>query len=132
MTFIVKSVAGLTLILALASCASVSVQKDTEHATPQMPQKVYAALFDTAQGKFKVDRDGIELNDFKRHLQGMMQIGLVTDLTHRLILAVPSNTTHGFQPENAWLTGKASSSSQTKSSKPNPTPWPSTPTFASG
>ena len=100
---LIKSITGLAMILALVSCASVSVQKDTEQATPQMPQKIYIAVFDTAGGNFKVDRDGAELADFKRHLQGMMQTGSVTDLTHRLVLAVPTNTTQGFPRENAWL-----------------------------
>lgn len=100
---IVKSVTGLVLILALVSCASISVQKDTEHATLQMPQKVYVAFFDVAQGKFEVDRENIELAKFKKNLQVMMQTGMVTDLSHRLISAVPTNKIQGFQPENAWL-----------------------------
>jgi hypothetical protein len=33
----------------------------------------------------------------------MMQTGLVTDLSHRLVPAVPTNKDWGFQPENAWL-----------------------------
>ena len=103
MTLIVKSATGLALILALTSCASVSVQKGAEQATPQMPQKVYVAFFDVAQGKFKVDREGSELVEFKQNLQAMMQTGLVTDLTHRLVPAVATNTVQGFQPENAWL-----------------------------
>jgi hypothetical protein len=103
MTLTVKSATGLALILALASCASVSVQKDAERATPQMPQKIYVALFDVAQGKFKVDREGAELVEFKQNLQAMMQMGSVTDLTHRLVSAVSTNATQGFPPENAWL-----------------------------
>jgi hypothetical protein len=103
MTFIAKSTTGLALILALASCASVSVQKGAEQATPQMPQKIYVADFGTAHGKFKVDREGAELVAFKQNLQGMMQTGMVADLTHRLVSAVPTNMTQGFQPENAWL-----------------------------
>jgi Flp pilus assembly protein CpaB len=59
MTLIVKSAAGLALILALASCASVSVHKTAEQATPQMPQKIYVADFDVANGNFKVDREGL-------------------------------------------------------------------------
>jgi len=103
MHFIIKSITGLALILALTSCASVSVQQGSEHATQQMPQRVYIALFETAHGKFKVDREGVELSEFKRNLQGMMQTGLVTDLSHRLVPAVPANKDQGFQPENAWL-----------------------------
>ena len=32
-----------------------------------------------------------------------MQTASVTDLSHRLILAVPTTKEQGFQPENAWL-----------------------------
>ena len=103
MTLIVKSVTGLGLLFALVSCASVSVQKGAEQATPHMPQKVYVAVFETTRGNFKVDRDGAELVEFKRNLQAMMQAGLVADLSHRLIPAVPTSTVQGFQPGNAWL-----------------------------
>ena len=103
MTFIPKLAAGLALILALASCASVSVQKTAEQATPQMPQKIYVADFDVANGNFKVDREGAELNDFKQNLRAMMQAASVTDLSNRLIPAVPTTKEQGFQPENAWL-----------------------------
>ena len=103
MNLLVKFAAGLTLILALASCASVSVDKTVEQATPQMPQKIYVADFDIANGNFKVDREGVELADFKQNLRVMMQTASVTDLSHRLILAVPTTNEQGFQPENAWL-----------------------------
>jgi hypothetical protein len=103
MTLIVKSTAGLALALALASCASVSVQKAAEQSTPQMPQKIYVADFDVANGNFKVDREGPELVDFKRNLRDMMQTASVTDLSHRLIPAVPATKAQAFQPENAWL-----------------------------
>lgn len=103
MTHILKSITALVPILALASCASVSVQKGAEQATPQMPQKIYIAMLDTAHGNFKVDREGVELAEFKQNLQAMMQTGLVTDLSHRLILAVPATPEQVFQPENAWL-----------------------------
>jgi hypothetical protein len=103
MTLIIKSTAGLALILALASCASVSVEKTAEQATPQMPQKIYVADFDIANGNFKVDREGAELVDFKQNLRTMMQTASVTDLSHRLIPAFPTTKEQGFQPENAWL-----------------------------
>lgn len=97
------SVAGMALMLVLASCASISVEKTASQATPQMPQKIYVAPFDVANGNFKVDREGGELVTFKRDLRTMMQTGIVTDLTHRLILAVPDRQGRTSQPENAWL-----------------------------
>ena len=103
MTVLIKAASGLVLILALASCASVSVQNAAERATPQMPQKIYVADFDVANGQFKVDRTGAELVAFKRNLRAMMQTASVTDLSHRLIPAVATTKEQGFQPENAWL-----------------------------
>jgi hypothetical protein len=103
MNLLVKSWAGLALILALASCASISVDKTARQATPQMPQKIYVADFDVANGNFKVDREGAELAEFKQSLRIMMRAGMVTDLSHRLIPAVPTTKEQGFQPENAWL-----------------------------
>jgi hypothetical protein len=103
MNLIVKSMAGLALVLALASCASISVEKSAEQATPQMPQKIYVADFDVANGNFKVDREGAELVGFKQNLRVMMQTASVMDLSHRLIPAVSTTKEQGFQPENAWL-----------------------------
>jgi len=100
---IVKAIAGLTAILVLASCASVSVEKGTEQSTSRMPQKVYVALFDVSHGAFKVDREGKELADFKQNLQLMLRTGMTTDLSRRLISAVPANRQSGVHPENAWL-----------------------------
>ena len=103
MTLIVKSATGLALIMALVSCASISVEKSAEQATAQMPQKIYVADFDIANGSFKVDREGAELVSFKQNLRAMMQAASVTDLSRRLILTVPTTKEQGFQPENAWL-----------------------------
>jgi hypothetical protein len=103
MTLIAKSAAGLALVLALTSCASISVEKSAEQATPRMPQKIYVADFDIANGDFKVDREGTELLGFKQNLRAMMQTASVKDLSQRLIPAVPTTKEQGFQPENAWL-----------------------------
>ena len=104
MTHILKSILGLPLILSVVSCASVSVDKGTEQATAKMPEKVYIALFDVSHADFKVDREGQELVDFKQNLQTMLQAGMATDLSHRLVPAASaSNQLSGFQPENAWL-----------------------------
>jgi Domain of unknown function (DUF4410) len=98
-----RSLAWLALIAGMASCASVSVDKHTDTATPQMPQKIYVTLFDTARGEFNVDREGAELVEFKRDLQIMMQVALVTDLSHRLVFATPAIEGSGFSRENAWV-----------------------------
>ena len=103
MNNILKVAFGLPVVLGLVSCASVSVDKGMEQATTRMPQKVYVELFDVSHAKFKVDREGRELADFKKNLQVMMQTGMTTDLNRRLIHAVPANGDQKFQPENAWL-----------------------------
>jgi len=69
-----------------------------------MPHKVYVGLFDASHAKFKVDREGPELVEFKQNLQGMLQRGMTTDLNRRLIPAVATiDKPHGFRHENAWL-----------------------------
>ena len=96
MTLILKSAAGLAPVMAFSSCASISVQKAAEQSKPQMPQKIYVADFDVANGNFKVDRDGAELAKFKQNLRVMMQTASVTDLSQRLISAVPTTKEQGF------------------------------------
>jgi len=90
-------------VLGLGGCASVSVQKDTEDTAAKMPQKIYISFFEAEDSAFKVDRTGPELAAFKQHLQAMMQAGMVADLSHRLILAVPAGALPGAAPESAWL-----------------------------
>jgi hypothetical protein len=92
---------SIVSVLALAGCASISVQPGTEVATKGMPEKVYVEAFSTARGDFNVDRDGADLVQFKSNLQTMMMTGITVDLTKRLIPAVAAekNPRH----ENAWL-----------------------------
>ena len=93
----------MAFILVLAGCASVSVQKGAENSASKMPQKIYVAAFNVNHAEFKVDREGGELTTFKGNLQAMMQAGMVADLSHRLILAVPMNDVQGSQPASGWL-----------------------------
>jgi hypothetical protein len=90
-------------ILALAGCASISVEPGTAVATGQKPERVYVEEFSTDEGKFKVDREGAELAEFKRDLQNMMTAGITTDLSKRLIPAVAAGEIARPQRENAWL-----------------------------
>ncbi len=101
MNTLLKSILGLSLVLCLASCASVSFKKTAEEATPHMPAKIYVALFDTT-GQWNVDREGSELVAFKTDLQGMLQAGMTTDLTLKLVPAFPTKDLHP-KAENAWL-----------------------------
>lgn len=93
----------LMAVLALAACASVSVQSGTEQAVSSMPEKIYVMPFDTSHGDFKVDRENVELVKFKRNLQNVLQAASVADLSHRLIPAVPARSDENLRPENAWV-----------------------------
>ena len=93
---------SLVLALALTSCASVSVERGTEVATEKMPELVVVASFGAPNSVFAVDRTGKELADFKANLQLMLQTGIVTDLTDRLVPAAEMNpkvTKRG----NVWI-----------------------------
>jgi len=90
------------VFLTLAGCASVSVQPQTAWATKQPPQKVYVQDFST-DGEFNVDRQDTELVQFKADLQKMMTAGITTDLTKRLIPAVPAVNVPPPGQEAAWL-----------------------------
>jgi hypothetical protein len=94
---------GLFLTLALVSCASVSVEDGTEHATRKMPDMVYVLDFSTAHGDWEVDRTGADLADFKKNLQLMLKTAMVADLTDRLAPAVPGTKSDGARNQNAWL-----------------------------
>lgn len=96
-------IAATALVLGFTSCASISVDKGTEYATPQMPRLIYVAKFDTSHADFKVDRDGAELVAFKQNLQVMLQTGMVTDLSKRLLSASPVRDNQTMHRENAWL-----------------------------
>jgi hypothetical protein len=98
-----KAAVGLLLTLALVSCASVSVEDGTEHATQKMPEIIYVADFSTAHGDFQVDRTGRELAEFKKNLQLMLKTAMATDLTDRLVPAAAVGRSKQSGLKNAWL-----------------------------
>ena len=93
----------LLFLLSLASCASVSVENGTERVTQKMPEMIYVMDFTTAQGNWQVDRKGGELADFKKNLQIMLKTAMATDLTDRLIPAVPGTKEDWKRNGNAWV-----------------------------
>ncbi|MCE0523522.1 MAG: DUF4410 domain-containing protein [Methylacidiphilales bacterium] len=93
----------MILSLALVSCASVSVEDGTEHATPKMPEIVYVTDFGAAHGDFQVDRTGKDLAEFKQNLQLMLKTAMTTDLTDRLVPAVAWRKSDASRHKNAWL-----------------------------
>jgi hypothetical protein len=98
-----RTIMSFGCVLALTSCASISVQPGTAVATQQKPEKVYVEAFSTDRGEFKVDREGAELVAFKTDLQKMMTAGITTDLSKRLIPAVAAEKARQPKRENAWL-----------------------------
>jgi hypothetical protein len=99
----VKAAAGLVLTLALASCASVSVEDGTERATQKMPEIIYVADFSVAHSDFQVDRTGGELVEFKKNLQLMLKAAMAADLTDRLVTAAAVEKSKQSGLKNAWL-----------------------------
>jgi hypothetical protein len=93
----------LLATLALASCASVSVEESTDSVRRKMPEMVYVKTFTTAHSDFEVDRTGRELSDFKKNLQLMLKTATVADLTDRLLPAVAETNADHFRSQNAWL-----------------------------
>ena len=91
------------LPLLIGACASISVKKGAEVATPQSPAIIYVANFSTSGGHFNVDRDGAELTQFKQNLQNILQAGQVADLKNRLVNAAPAPLDAWNRHERAWL-----------------------------
>ena len=101
---IFSGVFASVLVLGFVSCASISVDKGAEYATPHMPKLIYVAFFDASHGDFRVDREGAELASFKQNLQVMLQAGMVKDLSARLVPAAPAREGQSFSKrENAWF-----------------------------
>jgi hypothetical protein len=95
--------AVLALAGALAGCASISVQPHTETSHARKPTRIYVAAFSTRHGEFNVDREKVELQDFKSNLKAMLQMALVTDLSKRLIPAGDAPSSGNLLGQHAWL-----------------------------
>jgi Domain of unknown function (DUF4410) len=97
--------AGLTLalMLALVSCASVSVEEGTSTEVQKMPEIIYVGDFGTTQADFKVDRTGQELAEFKKNLQLMLKTGIAADLTDKLVPAAAVEKRKQSGLRNSWL-----------------------------
>ena len=93
----------LALAVILAGCASISVQPHSETTDAHKPAKIYVATFSTRHGEFNVDREKIELRDFKTNLRSMLQMAMVTDLSKRLISAENAPSTGNLLGHHAWL-----------------------------
>jgi hypothetical protein len=93
----------LTLAVILTGCASISVQPHTETRHAHKPAWIYVAAFSTRHGEFNVDRDKVELRDFKTNLKAMLQMAMVTDLSKRLISAEEAPSTGNLLGRHAWL-----------------------------
>jgi hypothetical protein len=90
-------------VLALTGCASISVQPNIELNHAGMPKKIFVTVFDTRHGDFRVDREKIELRDFKKDLRSLLQAALIADLNKRLIPAEGAAMDKTFRPQHNWL-----------------------------
>jgi len=97
------TVVGVVLVLALTSCASVSVEDGTEVVTQTKPKIIYVLDFNTAQGDFQVDRQGKDLDNFKRDLQYLLQQAMVADLTKHIVFAEPGTKADLSKRQDAWI-----------------------------
>lgn len=68
-----------------------------------MPKKIYVTVFDVRHGDFRVDREKIELRNFKKDLRSLLQSAMVADLNSRLIPAAGAALDKTFPPQHAWL-----------------------------
>jgi len=93
----------LALAVILTGCASISVQPHHESDHARKPTKIYVAAFSTSHGEFNVDRESVELRDFKTNLKAMLQLAMVTDLTKRLIPAEELPPPGNLLGHHAWL-----------------------------
>jgi Domain of unknown function (DUF4410) len=100
---ILRTGAGLFLLLGLVSCASISVEDGTERLTQKMPETIYVLDFSTAHGDFRADRTGQEFVDFKKNLQLMLKTAIAADLTDKLMFSAPGTKADWAQHKNAWL-----------------------------
>jgi hypothetical protein len=94
----------LLALLALTGCASISVQPHSESAARAVaPKLIYVAEFSTADGDFRVDREKVELRDFKTNLRALLQMAMVRDLTRRLVPAQDARHGEALPHEDSWL-----------------------------
>jgi hypothetical protein len=96
-------VAATALVFAFAGCASISVQPHSETSHARKPARIYVAGFSTRDGEFNVDREKVELRDFKTNLQALLQMAMVTDLSKRLIPADDAPSSGNLLGQHAWL-----------------------------
>lgn len=96
-------VTAAPMLLLIAGCASVSVRDaSVASRTPTArPEVIYVAPFDTRGAAFNVDREGQELDAFKRATAQMLQAKLV----ERLPEIAPAAAAPGRWPSRGWLVG---------------------------
>jgi len=94
-------VVAAPMLFLIAGCASVSVRDASVGSrTPKAPPEViYVAPFDTRGAAFNVDREGQELDAFKRATAKMLQ----TRLVERLPEIAPAAAAPEQWPSRGWL-----------------------------
>jgi hypothetical protein len=104
MTRVFARLVALSLgALALAACASISIDNTNESVRQNKPSMVYVMNFSSVHGDWEVDREGTALADFQKNLQLMLRTGLVKEITDKLVPSVAETRLDHRRAENAWL-----------------------------
>ncbi len=89
--------------LALAACASISVDNGTQTPRQNKPSLVYVMNFSTTQADWEVDRTGPDLAAFQKNLQLMLRTGLTKEISDKLVPAIAEPALGNHREANAWL-----------------------------
>lgn len=95
--------AFIPLLFILIGCASVSVKRGTEAQVMGKPEKIYVRDFSDTEGKWNVDREGQELADLKKKIQGKLTSDIVERASKHLVTSIRDDNSAPLPPQNAWL-----------------------------
>ena len=97
---------GWICFLLLTGCASVSVKNPKElksqqsvQVPTQFPTQLYVEPFSTKDAQFNVDREGVELKEFKEKTTRV----LLEQMVKRLPEIAPTHVARGKLPNTGWL-----------------------------
>ena len=103
MTRLLARLCVIPVAFTLISCASISVDNGTVSVRRHKPSLIYVTEFTTAHSDIEVDRTGDKLADFTQNLKLMLQTGLVTEISDKLVPAVAESKSSPMREHNAWL-----------------------------
>jgi hypothetical protein len=93
----------LLLCLMLGGCASVSVSRQEWSSKVCVPDKILVRPFTVDRKKFRVDRDGVELDAFEKKFSSEFADRLAERLTKHVRPAMVISMNEKVKDSNAWL-----------------------------